>query len=331
MRAYRIRYVCETALQSENDVTFQSGGRAITFLFSEKRNEGSLAHVRLEAETPDYRQADVIAQSILQPVLDALSCTTGSPLLAQHWDLIIKSEAGSRTRRALWCEKRKQPAPVRLTQRTMEDAQKILAQEGHSALCWHRYALQRNLILDRFLFQWLAFEGLAGKTQIPTICRECEEIVTHCDKAISHEGSDGNNAYQLYSRVDSDMSTSKFKKEVWGRTRNSVFHGNKYPSPNFLSQIHALTPKLRRACDSEFNQRYGLGDQARPIQDLELHIYRTNMFEWDTKNVQSEFADDFPADAVDKEFGNMAAGEYRMGFPETWPFKLINLKESENW
>jgi hypothetical protein len=52
MPAYRIRYVCETALQSENDVTFESGGRRVAFLFSQKKGEGNTIHVCVDVEAP---------------------------------------------------------------------------------------------------------------------------------------------------------------------------------------------------------------------------------------------------------------------------------------
>jgi hypothetical protein len=334
MPFYRFRYVCETSIQSEEDVSFECAGHEIAFLFSQKRGEESTAHVRVDVEAADYREADVKAQSILQPVLDAMAFSTGSSLLVQHWDFILKAEAGSRTRRAIWCEKRKQPAPFRLTQRAIDEARQILTQEGKSTLelCWHRYALQRNLILDRFVFQWLAFEGLAGHAQIPTICPFCKKEVAHCEKLLSHEGSNGKRAHELFLKIEPGTSATEFRRDIWGRTRNSVFHGSKYPSPEFLSRLNSLSPKLRQACDLEFNQVYGLGEQIHPAQDLELHVYRINMFEWQTANAQDDFADDFPWDAVNKEFGDMQPGEIRAGSPETWCFRLLNFNtESTNW
>ncbi len=252
--------------------------------------------------------------------------STGTPLLARHWDFILKGEAGSKTRRAIWCEYRKESTPQKLTERAIVEAQQILVQTGESLeLCWHRYALQRNLILDRFVFQWLAFEALAGKMPIPTICPRCREEVEHCEKPLLHEGSNGKKAYELYSQVELDCSAAEFKRDIWGRARNSVFHGTAYPAPEFLGQLNSLSPKLRSACDVEFNKRFNLGEQARPIQNLELHIYRSKMIEWETTQTENEFADDFPWGPVNKEFGNMRPGEVRMAFPDKWPFKDVNF------
>ncbi len=325
MPAYRIRYVCDASLQFQEDVSFESKGKKVLFLFSQ-RGEENTTHVRVEIEAANYREADAAAQGVLQPVLDAVSFSTGTPLLARHWDFILKGEAGSKTRRAIWCELRKEPTPHRLTERAIDEAQRILAQTGESLeLCWHRYALQRNLILDRFVFQWLAFEALAGKLPIPTICPHCREEVAHCKKPLLHEGSNGKKAWELFSQVEPECSAAQFKRDIWGKARNSVFHGTAYPAPEFLGQLNSLSPKLRSACDVEFNKRYKLGDQARPIQNLEAYVFRNKMIEWETTQTENEFADDFPWEAVNKEFGNMRPGEFRMAFPDKWPFKDISF------
>jgi hypothetical protein len=266
--------------------------------------------------------------------MDALSFSTGSPLLILHWDFIVKGETDSKTRRAIWCDKRVEAAPSPLTEKSIDEAQQILKEEGESGLelCWHRYALQRNLVLDRFVFQWLAFEGLAGKKLIPTVCPTCKTEVTHCEKPLLHEGSDANNAHTLFARIEPSNSLAEFKREIWGRSRNAVFHGTKYPSPKFLLGLNSLSPKLRKACDAEFNRRYSVEDHSRPSKDLDLHVYRYNMFEWQTTKAENTFATDFPWEAVNKEFGNMESGKIRSGSPETRPFKLLNFNtESQNW
>jgi hypothetical protein len=325
MPSYRIRYVCDASLQFQKDFSFESKGKSVLFLFS-KRGEENTTRVCIDVEAADYREADVGAQAVLQPVLDALSFSTGTPLLARHWDLILKGEAGSRVRRAVWCEFRKEPTPHRLTQRAIEETQKILAQAEESLeLCWHRYALQRNLILDRFVFQWLAFEALSGKIPIPTICPRCREEVAHCETPLLHEGSNANRAWELFSPIEPECSHAQFKRDIWGKARNSVFHGTAYPTPQFLGQLNSLSPKLRRACDVEFNKRYELRDQAHPIQNIEANIYRFKMFEWETAQPKDEFSEDFPWEAVNKEFGNMMPGEVRMAFPDKWPFKDIDF------
>jgi hypothetical protein len=334
MAAYRLRYVCETSLLFGEDVSLTVRGKNIHFLFSQKQPTENSVCILVDAEAEHYQQADLKAQSILQPALDALSFSTGSPLLLEQWDFIIKEETGSKARRAIWCKKRREPAPLRLIPRAVDEAQKMLAEGGESGLelCWHRYAVQRGLILDRFVFQWLAFEGLAGTSQIPTTCPQCGSEVTHCEKPISHEGSNGDQAYQLFSRIEAAGCAREFRRDIWGKTRNSVFHGSKYPSPEFLSRLHSLTPKLRQACDVELGKRYKLDEQPRPVRDPEFHIYRYNMFEWETATPENAFAEDFPWEAVNKEFGNMAPEEVRAGFPDTWPFKLLDFaRESAGW
>ena len=334
MPNYRIRYVCETSLQFHKDVFLESRAGQILFLFSQRRDTENFVRVLVDVEGANYREGDVEAQSILQPAMDALSFSTGSPLLLLHWDFIIKGETGSKTRTAIWCEKLAEPAPLRLTERAIGEAQQILKEEGESGLelCWHRYALQRTLVLDRFLFQWLAFEGLAGKKQIPTVCPRCKAEVAHCERPLLHEGSDSKSAHQIFVRAEPTNSFAEFKREIWGRSRNSVFHGTKYPSPKFLLSLNLLTPKLRKACDTEFNRRYHLEDRRRPTKDLDLHIYIHRMFEWQTVKAESAFAEDFPWEEVNKEFGNEEIGEICGGSRETWPFKSLDFNtKSQNW
>jgi hypothetical protein len=334
MPIYRLRYVCETSLQFHEDISLESQGGKALFLFSQKEPTGNTVRLLVEVEGADYRGADVKAQSVIQPALDALSFSTGSPLLVLHWDFIIKGEKGSKARRAIWCEKRAEPAPLVLTQKALDEARQILKEEEESGLelCWHRYAIQRNLVLDRFVFQWLAFEGLAGKKQIPTVCSSCKKEVTHCEKALVHEGSDSHNAHQLFVRVEPDTTIGDFKREIWGRSRNAVFHGSKYPSPKFLLGLNSLSPKLRKACDTELNKRYKLEDRLRPTQDIDLHTYRYNMFEWQTAKAEKDFAEDFPWEPVTKEFGNMRSGEVRSADFGKLPFRLLDfVKDSPGW
>jgi hypothetical protein len=208
MPGYRVRYVCETSLKFDNDVALKSRGSTILFLFSQKRPEEHSVHLLVDVEGANYRDADVKAQSILQPGLDALAFSTGSPLLVLHWDFILKDE-----------------------------------EESNLELCWHRYALQRNLILDRFVFQWLAFEGLAGKKQIPTICPHCKAEVTHCD-----------NLYCTKDRTPTKHTNSFFESnlpfplpnlsEIFGDERETLsFTESNIHLLNFYQGCNPLVPK----------------------------------------------------------------------------------------
>src|ERR1700722_10665147 len=236
MPSYRIRYVCQTSLRSDKDLAFEYRGCRTVFLFSRKIIAENTVHVYVEIEGENFADADIRAHSFLPPVLDAVSFSTGTPLLVLHWDLITKDESGCKTRRAIWCQKTETPIPIQIEQDAIDEARKILAQDAEPTLnlCWHRYALQRNLTLDRFVFQWLAFEGLAGKKQIPTICPACRTEATHCETRLTHEGSDRDKAQNIFSRCNPDVSAQEFKRDIWGRARNSVFHGSMYPSPELL-------------------------------------------------------------------------------------------------
>jgi len=334
MPFYRFRYVCETSLQSEKEISVEYEARRIVLSFPHKENAEHTARATIEVEAANWREADPKAQGILQPVLDAIAFATDSPLLVLHWDFVLKDEAGSSTREALWFETTKRPARFQLEQSEVEAAQRILSKEGgpELALCWHRYAVQRELILDRFVVQWLAFEGLAGSRQILTKCPRCGKEITHCEKTLSHEGSNRQRAYQLFSRIEPSSSIQGFTKEIWGKARNSVFHGSKYPGPELLTRLNVLFPKLRRACESEFNAIYSLPDRPRPVRVLDWRSQRFNMFEWQTANAQDRFAADFPWDSVTREFANWEDGEVRVADPSLWPFKVLSFeKKSLNW
>jgi hypothetical protein len=334
MSTYRVRFVVETCIKSDENIVFDSKGHRVVLLLSEKKPSDETAHLQVDVDAANYQEAQLAASGeSVPPVLDALAFSTGTPLLLLHWDFVLKKEPGAEIRRAIYCEKTKQSVPVEITENAVLDAQRILSQENGPALplLWHRYALQRSLILDRFLFQWLAFEGLAGKKQISTFCPRCGTELNHCDKPIAHEGSDRENGYALFSRVASEISRKEFSRDIWGKTRNSVFHGSAQPGPELLSRINSISPKLHEACDLEFTSRYGLKPQARSKWDSG-HRYKYTFLEWRTKNPKSDFADDFPWDALSKQAGEMVPGEIRMNMPEASGISFVDFqKEAPRW
>jgi hypothetical protein len=331
MPTYRIEFSLQTSLQFDKDVILEHQGHSVTFLLPATGN----ARIRVDIDGANNQQAQLRASSaIIPPVLDALAFSTGTPLLLMHCCLVLKSEAGSSRRRLIYCENVRQSLPARLTNNAVEDAQRILSTENGPdlPLCWHRYAIQRSLALDKFVFQWLAFESLAGKKQIPTTCPRCGAHVTHCELNLLHEGSNRENAYALFSRAELATSFKEFTRDIWGTIRNSVFHGTKYPSPDFLLQLNSLWPKLRRACDSEFNARYGFREQERPVRNTESYLYKFNFLEWQTKTPENNFASDFPWVAFHRSVEKMGVGDLRINAPEVSGFSFVDYRrESPNW
>jgi hypothetical protein len=104
MPTYRFRYVCETSLHYEKEVTLDYKGQRIVFSFPQQESQEKAARASVEVEAANWGEADQKAQSLLQPVLDAIAFATGLPLLVLHWDFVLKDEAGSSTRKALWSE-----------------------------------------------------------------------------------------------------------------------------------------------------------------------------------------------------------------------------------
>lgn len=127
MPRYRFRYVCETALHSEKEIFFDYKEQRIVFSFSHAESGENVARASIEVEANNWKEADPKAQSLLQPVLDALALATGSPLLVLYWDFVLKDEIGSSTREALWFEAGKRRARFQLAQGEVDDAQKILS------------------------------------------------------------------------------------------------------------------------------------------------------------------------------------------------------------
>lgn len=335
MATYRVRFVTQTSIQGEQDLYFDYKGSRVVLLLTGKRPPGGTTGVQVDLEAANNREAQLRATAeIVPPVLDALAFTTGTPLLLLYCDLVLKKEPGSKDRKAIFCANSKQPMPMRISEEDMRQTQQILAEGDGPALQlrWHRYALHRRLILDRFLFQWLAFEGLGGTRQIATVCPRCRTEISHCDMAITHAGSDKDAAYKLLARADSEISKTQFNREIWGRMRNAVFHGTSEPSPGLLSKINSLTPKLRKACDMELGRRYALEARARPIRESEQYFYRYTFLQWHTAIPGADFADDVPWEDVENLTGEMAQGEVRANFPEATGITLLDYnKESPNW
>lgn len=84
MPRYRFRYVCETSLKSEREISLEYKGQGVAFSFPQKENAGNTACANIEVEAANWREADQKAQSLLQPVLDAIAFATGSPLLVLY-------------------------------------------------------------------------------------------------------------------------------------------------------------------------------------------------------------------------------------------------------
>lgn len=326
MPLYSIRYVCEGSLTSQKGLSLHFGECELRFDFPASASEGDRFRVTLEAEGTGWEDANINAQKILQPCLDALSFSTGQPLLLLFWELILKDETGAEDRRALCFEATEHPAYFELNETVLGEAQAILNGEQEPAidLCWHRYALHRTLTLDRFVFQWLAFESMAGEAPIE---RKCE----NCGHPYSHTGSNRNEALRIYRAAEPEVSEKEFKREIWGKDRNTVFHGDRYPAPAHLKRLNDLTPKLRKACDLEIERRFSLTAQQRRVGVAAIHLHRYNIFGWKTAAPDSPFALDFPWDDVRKEFFERPPGSVWVAAPSERFTTLIFVEDSKGW
>jgi hypothetical protein len=210
MPKYKLRYLVETPIRNTSDLGFTYDEHLITFCFSKRGDKEIFVNVKLEVEAENANEAQMKASGTLIPlVLNALAFTTGAPLLLHECDLILKSEPGVQARKALYVNVSRLDIAVPISSKQVAESHKILGSASSSTLpmCWHRYAAHRGYALDRFLFQWLALEGLAGNKQIETPCPKCGHVRTH-------DGTDKNKAYELFRVANPNMSKKEFDTKV---------------------------------------------------------------------------------------------------------------------
>jgi hypothetical protein len=328
MSHYLLRYRVQTCLSKDKDVDITYSGHTVGFLFSKKRAQESSVIAQLEIDAKDSREAHLkAAASIIPQALDALSFSTGTPLLLEHCELVLKDEAGTKARKVIFIGKRSTPASVKLGDESISDAQKLLDSAGLQSvpLCWYRYAQLRQLTMDRFLFQWLTFEELAGDTDIVIECR-------NCGHPRSHRGSNRHRAFELFKAADPTIEVGDFNEKIWGRIRNLVFHGGKYPAPAFLAELVPITETLRRACELEIIRQEQLPSRNRAPKPLDQVYYVHLFIEWQTKDPSVAYAQDFPSAALSKMVEEGAPGVVGMNFPEASGFSVLEFEaDSRTW
>jgi hypothetical protein len=305
MPAYQLAYSVESCIQNDSDLVLTYQDRPIRLLFSKKQKETAFVDAQIVVEGNNCNEALALAsESLLPPVLDALSFSTNTPLLLIDCKLVLKSEVGCGRRKALYISQSSVPTPVALSKETALAAQSILSAASQPVLplCWQRYASHRELALDRFLFQWLAFEGLAGMRNVEVSCPKCGNVRTHA-------GSDKDKAFSILSASDPTTTRADFNRRIWGDARNAVFHGAGYPDPRHLAELVQLSERLRKACHGDLSKRHGLTGTYRPLQGGE-QMRRLHLFvEWQTSEPDAAYAADFPEESVAKLCENYRLGD----------------------
>lgn len=295
MPKYLLRFTAESCLENDADVAISYEGVDVRFLFSKRQPDDRYLKIELEIEAINNREAQNSASStLLPPVLDALSFATGTPLLLIECELILKDETGSLSRRAIYVGHKKTPKNIALPKETVSEAIRILqTEEVRLPVCWHRYALDRQLPFDQFVFNWLAFESLAGDADIASRCPQCGQPLTHCGKLVTHTGSSRARAAQIYCAANPDTTVAKFNREVWNTARNRVFHGRRYPAPAYLAELFGVSTSLRKASERRIADLAGVtGDKPQHRYE---DLFRVFFFvEWRTADASQKFAVDWP-------------------------------------
>jgi len=327
MPTYRLRYRVESTLQHDSDIHLTVANHKTVFMFSSKPAIDNTVLACVEVEAPNAQQAETRASEDLLPqTLDALSFATGTPLILQACELILKHEIGAVERRALYVNVSSTSDPVKPSPVELEEAQHILDSGAGPdlALCWHRYAAHRGYVFDRFLFQWLALEGIAGTIQVPVNCPKCGEARTH-------SGTDKQKAYALFSASNPEVTRKAFNDDIWGKARNAVFHGRAYPQPNFLGHLRTLSKKIRNACTVSFQDQYGLAKRPREFRDARtwLHYF---FLEWETTDPSAAYVNDFPEAAVSHLGGRHTHGEVGSIDSNLKGLKILDInKDYKGW
>jgi hypothetical protein len=334
MPIYQLRFRIETCLAHNADMAIEFSGHRPTFLFSEKAPSDGQVIARIEVDAVNNREAwDKASGTVLPPILDALSFSTGTPLLLRDCELVLKAQPGDKQRRALYVGHRHEPSLVALGAVEINETKKILAggEDLRLPLCWHRYALDRQLAHEQFVFNWLAFEALAGDATIPSRCPTCNEELQHCGNPVVHAGSNKAAARQIFQAAHPGTDNREFNNEIWNKSRNRVFHGRRYPEPRYLTEISKHSNRLHAAVDRRLDDALGLGHRLRRHQGYETWYRQFIYVEWTTQSSAEVFAQDWPA----AHFIRMAEDEQADGPGHQEAIAngitLLGHREFENW
>jgi hypothetical protein len=331
MRTYLLQFTVESCLTKTTDVTINHDGVDVTFLFSKRQPADKHVRTHMKLEAANSREAQGKASTdVLPPLLDALTFTTGTPLLLVECELILKDEHGSVSRRAIYVGHKASPTKIALTDEAVAEAAKVLNVESLKLpVCWHRYALHRQLTLDRFIFNWLSLEALAGDADIPSRCPKCHKELECCGLPISHRGSSKTRAAEIFHAANSAVSVGEFNSKIWNTARNKVFHGRSYPSPAYLGELASTSELLRKSAEGRIAEVAGTPGQ-KPYYRYE-DLYRVFFFvEWNTSTPEQEFAADWPQAVL---ASRAAKAELNQVFMEATPENVtfLDYKHSAAW
>ena len=82
MPTYLLQFTVESCLTKATDVTIKRDGVDVMFLFSKRQTDDKYVRAQTKLEAVNKRDAQAKASTdVLPPLLDALTYTTGTPLL----------------------------------------------------------------------------------------------------------------------------------------------------------------------------------------------------------------------------------------------------------
>ena len=332
MPLYRVQFTAESCLTNDTDITVPYKGIEVRFLFSKRGADDRYVRVQADLEAQNNREAQSRAtKELFPPVLDALSFATRTPLLLIECELILKDETGNKLRRAVFVGQKKIPTKIPLHSDAVPETIKLLQAGGlRLSQCWYRYGLDRELALDRFVFNWQAFETLAGDADIPSRCPVCMEEIVHCNKKIAHRGTSKDRAAKIFCSANPQTSVGEFKRKVWNTARNRVFHGRSYPEPAYLAEAYAISESVRKAAEKQIAQLAEVTEQ-RPHHHYD-QLFRVFLFvEWNTADISQAFASDWPEAELVRRTRMAELGRVFTGAPPVNVTFLDYASQSTDW
>lgn len=321
MPRYRFTYVLETPITARRDVTFVRRGFPVSLIFSARIDQD---HIRLQAvaEGPNWLAANEAAMdSVVSPVLDAISLHQEAPAMLQELLYVVKAEVGI-VRRAVIIEHSREREVIVLEEPETREVQGLLDREAavpHAVMRWLRYCYRPVPVLERFVYSWLAFENRAGTRQVARQCATCGAN----QPAIPRLNRD--EAFRVLSEDQPAMSREEFDnlfRRWWTELRNPIFHGGRPVTTAMRTQAKAAMDLYRTAVERDLQRQaaFRLAHSGRAPRDGLLQLDIHHFVEFQIPDGGVEFASPPDVDIL-------------AGLRQQMPLQVImlNYDDAEHW
>lgn len=294
MPGYRIAFVVETPLTSDQNLTFHYLGREITFEFTDRISDREVVLRVQNEEAPTWVEAaDAVMDTVIGPVLDVVALHRRTSLMLMQVRQVLKDQSGRVTREAILIQRGTQPIFPRIDARDTGEVEIALRdyKDPRPTLRWLRYSYRPITIVDRFLNNWMAYENMAG-----TISRE---VSCECGRKRKVPSLNRDLAFDIVRSADAAVTRERFDKdsEVWWReVRSAVMHGGREPDAKLRAKMMDIPRRTERGMvarlDEEFHFKR-LSPEREPT-GFSLDAIRHTFVRFETADAGAPFAGDTP-------------------------------------